>query len=126
MDEPIKHRYGTVNFERRKYPKFNIDLPVEYHQKDSTTYCNGSSMHTIEDGMLLYLPERVNLGQYLRLKLFFTSGSELNTIEILAEVVWKDIHLEKDWGHYRTGVRIIDISQEDMTKLQNFMRSLSG
>jgi hypothetical protein len=41
-------------------------------------------------------------------------------------VVWTDIHLGKDWGDYRTGVRFVEISEEYMGKLRNFLRSLSG
>ena len=126
IDETTKNRYGTVNFEKRKHPRFNIDLPVEYYQVDSTTHHNGWAINTSEGGLLLYLPEQMEIGQYLRLKLFFTSGFELNTTEMLVKVVWVDIHLEKDWGNYRTGVRFIDISPEDMTKLKNFLRSLLG
>jgi c-di-GMP-binding flagellar brake protein YcgR len=126
IDETTKHRYGTVNFERRKHPRFNIDLPVEYYQIDSTTHHNGRAINASEVGLLLYLPEQIEIDQYLRLKLFFTSGSELNTTEMLVKVVWVDIHLEKDWGDYRTGVRFIDISPEDMTKLKNFLKSLLG
>ena len=76
--------------------------------------------------MLLYLPEQMEIDQHLRLKLFFTSGSELNTAEILVKVVWVDIYPEKNWGDYRTGVSFIDVSPEDMTKLRNFLRSLLG
>jgi c-di-GMP-binding flagellar brake protein YcgR len=126
IDETTKRRYGTVNFEKRKHPRFNIDLPVEYYQVDSTTHRNGLAINASEGGLLLYLPEQMEIGQYLRLKLFFTSGFELNTTEMLVKVVWMDIHLEKDWGDYRTGVRFIDISPEDMTKLKNFLRSLLG
>jgi len=50
----------------------------------------------------------------------------MNTIETLVEVVWIDIHLGKDLGDYRTGVRFVDISPEDVTKLNNFLRSLSA
>jgi c-di-GMP-binding flagellar brake protein YcgR len=125
IDETKKPHYGTVNFEKRKYPRFNIDLPVEYYQVDSTTHHNGRAINASEGGLLLYLPEKMEIGQYLRTKLFFTSGSELNTTEMLVKVVWVDIHLEKDWGDYRTGVSFIDISPEDMTKLRNLLRSLS-
>jgi len=37
----------------------------------------------------------MDVSQYLRLKLFLPLGSELNTIEVLAEVAWTDIHLVK-------------------------------
>jgi len=126
IDEARKPHYGTVNFERRKHPRFNIDLPVEYYRIDSTTHHNGRAINGNEEGLLLYLPEQMETGQYLRLKLFFTSGSELDTTEMLVKTVWVDIHLEKNWGDYRTGVRFIDISPEDMSKLKNFLRSLLG
>ena len=83
IDETTKHRYGTVNFEKRKHPRFNIDLPVEYYEIDSATHRDGQAINASEGGLLLYLPEQMEIGQYLRLKLFFTSGSELNTIEML-------------------------------------------
>jgi c-di-GMP-binding flagellar brake protein YcgR len=126
IHETTKTHYGIVNFEKRKHPRFNIDLPVEYYQIDSTTHHNGRVINASEGGLLLYLPEQMEIDQYLRLKLFFTSGSELNTAEMLVKVVWIDIHLEKDWGDYRTGVRFVDISPENMSGLKDFLRSLLG
>jgi hypothetical protein len=68
----------------------------------------------------------MEIGQHLKLKLFFTSDSKMNTIETLAQVVWIDIYLSEGWGDYRTGVRFVDISQEDLERLKNFLRSLSS
>ncbi len=121
-----KPRYGTVNFERRKYPRFNIDLPIEYYRIDSSIGHTGKALNISEGGLLLRFPEQMDIGQYIKLKLFLSSGSELNTIEVLAEVVWMDIHLDKGEGDYRCGIKFIDISPEDMTKLRNFLGSLSG
>ena len=126
IDETPKPRYGTVNFERRRYRRFNIDLPVEYYRIDSTAHRKGRAMNASEEGLLLYLPEQMEIGQHLRIKLFFTSGREMNAIEMLVTVVWVDIHLEKDWGDYRTGVRSLGISPADSTKLKNFLKNLSG
>ena len=120
-----KSRYGTVNFEKRKHPRFSVDLPVEYSQADPFGD-QGRAMNASEGGLLLYLPEQIGIGNHLRLKLFFTMGSELNAIETLVEVVWVDVHLGKDWGDHRTGVRFVEISAEDMGKLKSFLRSLSG
>jgi len=124
-EKGIKSRYGTVNFEKRKYPRFSVDLPVEYSRADLSAD-QGRAMNASEGGLLLYVPELVGIGNHLRLKLFFTMGSELNTIETLVEVVWVDVHLGKDWGDYRIGVRFVEISAEDMGKLKSFLRSLSG
>jgi hypothetical protein len=38
-------------------------------------------------------------------------------------LVWKDIHVGKD-GDYRTGVKFVAISAEDMDKLKNFLNGL--
>jgi len=125
-EKETKPRYGTVNFERRKYPRFNVDLPIEYSRIDSSVSHTGRGLDISEGGLLIYFPEQMDVSQYLRLKLFFPSGSEMNTIETLVEVVWIDIDLGEVWGDYRCGVNFIDVSPEDMTKLKNFLGSLSG
>jgi hypothetical protein len=66
----------------------------------------------------------MEVGQHLSLKLFFSS--ELNTIEMLVQLVWMDIHLGEDRGDHRAGVKFVDISPGDLEKLRNFLRSLSG
>jgi c-di-GMP-binding flagellar brake protein YcgR len=124
-EKGTKSRYGTVNFEKRKHPRFSVDLPVEYSRADLSAD-HGRAMNASEGGLLLYLPEHMEIGSHLRLKLFFAMGSDLNAVETLVEVVWVDVHLEKDWGDYRTGVRFADISTEGMGKLKSFLRSLSG
>jgi hypothetical protein len=126
MEEKVrKFHYGVVNFERRKHPRFNIDLPIEYSLLPSPLSHPGRALNASEGGLLVYLTQRVELNQFLQLKLFFPSGSELNGVELIVEVVWKDIHLGKDWGDYRCGLRFVDISPEGLTKLKKFLRSLS-
>ena len=118
-------RYGTVNFEKRKHPRFSVDLPVEYYKLGSLVKHNGKAMNTSQGGLLVYFSEPLQIGQYLRLKLFLSSGSKLGAIEPIAEVVWTDILLDEGGGDYRTGVRFYDISPEDMRKLKKFMLGLS-
>jgi c-di-GMP-binding flagellar brake protein YcgR len=125
-EKETKPRTGVVNFERRKYPRFSVDLPIEYSRIDSPISHTGRGLNISEGGLLIHFLEKMDLSQYLRLKLFFPLGSELNTIEVLAEVAWTDIHLGESWGDYRCGVRFIDISPEDMTKFKKFLSSLSG
>jgi len=125
-EKETKLRYGTVNFERRKYPRFNVDLPIEYSRIESSIGHTGKALNVSEGGLLIYFPEEMDIGQYIRLKLFLSLGSEVNTIEVLAEVAWMDIHLNKGEGDYRCGVNFIDVSPEDMTKLKSFLRNLSG
>jgi c-di-GMP-binding flagellar brake protein YcgR len=124
-EEKTKSRYGTVNFEKRKHPRFDVNLPIEYVRSDLVA-SRGEALNASEGGLLLYLPEKMEIEQHLSLKLFFSSGSELKTIETLVKVVWMDIHLGEDQGDYRAGVKFVDISPGDMEKLRNFLQSLSG
>lgn len=124
-EKGTKPRYGTVNFEKRRHPRFNVDLPIEYKRSDLAVN-HGEALNASEGGLLVYLPEKMEIGQHLSLKLFFSSGFEFNTIETLVRVVWMDFHLGEDREDYRAGVKFVDISPGDMEKLRIFLRSLSG
>jgi hypothetical protein len=122
-EKGTKSRYGTVNFEKRNHPSFNVDLPIEYSRTDLFIK-HGRAVDASESGLLLYLPEKMEIGQHLSLKLFFTAGFELDTIETFVEVSWRDIHLGGGGRNFRTGVRFVNISPENLNKLKNFLRSL--
>jgi hypothetical protein len=124
-EKETKPRYGTVNFEKRKYPRFHVDLPIEYSRTDLFVK-HGRAVNASEGGLLIYFPELMEIGQHLKLKLFFPSGSEMNNIEMLVQVVWIDIHLGDGWGDYRTGVKFVDISPEGLNRLKHFLRGLGG
>jgi c-di-GMP-binding flagellar brake protein YcgR len=124
-EKETKPRYGIVNFEKRKYPRYSVNLPMEYARSDSIVN-HGQALNASEGGLLVYFPERVEIGQHLSLKLFFSSVSEFNTIETLVEVVWVDVHMIEEREDYRAGVKFVDISPGDLEKLTIFLRSLSG
>jgi c-di-GMP-binding flagellar brake protein YcgR len=110
--------------EKRKYPRFNVDLPTKY-SRTNLFFKFGRVVNASEGGLLVYLPEEMGIGQRLALKLFFSSSSEFNTLETFVQVVWKDVHLRKDWTwDYRTGVKFLDIPQEHIAKLKNFIMNI--
>jgi c-di-GMP-binding flagellar brake protein YcgR len=119
-----KARYGTAHFERRRHPRFNIDLPIEYRQTGSSAK-DGRTINASEGGFAAYFQEQLDVGQQLRARLFFSSGPELNAIEMVAEVTWVDNQLEEDRKGYRTGVKFLDISTQDLDKLKKFLIGLS-
>jgi hypothetical protein len=120
-----KPRYGIVNFEKRKHHRFHVNLPIEYARSDLVVN-HGEALNASEGGLLVYFPERMEVGQHLSMKLFFSSGFEFNTIETLVKVVWVDVPLGEDLGEYRAGVMFVDISTGNLEKLRIFLRSLSG
>ena len=116
-------RFGTVNFERRKHPRLSVHLPVEYWQTDNPKSHPCRTGDVSEGGILLYLPEEIEIGKNLRLRLFIDSGLDFISIEALVEVVWKDLSFG-DKGDHRIGVKFTDISEKDMANLKHFLTSL--
>ena len=117
-------RFGTANFERRKHPRFSVDVPVEYHRMQNNSKCHSARTVDIsEGGLLLYVSEEIKIGQNLRVKVFLESGGILESIEAQVQVAWKDVRLEKE-GFYRIGVRIIEISLQDLDRLRGFLNHL--
>jgi hypothetical protein len=120
-----KEEARPLNFEKREYRRFSVDLPVEYIRRDLVVK-QGRAINASEGGLLVYFPDKMEIGQRLRLKLFFTIGSGLNMMEIMNQVVWMDVHTGKDWGNYRTGVKFVDISLEDQCTVKTYLSSLSS
>lgn len=118
------HRYGIVDFERRKYPRVKVNLPVEYARVGSPLTQGGETHDVSEGGLQIYFPEKFEIGEQLRLKLFFSSGTELNTVEVLAQVIWTDVDSE-NVGEYRSGVKFTEISPSDLDRLKDFLRTLT-
>lgn len=76
---------------------------------------------------MLYLPERMQVGQTLTIRLFFPSETGLERVSAKVQVVWCDlVPTEENWGDYRTGVMFVDITPENLDELKAFLKSLSG
>jgi len=120
-EKGAKPRYGVAIFERRKYRRFAMHLPIEYYRTDLSINQTGQALDASEGGLQILFSEKIGIGQNLKLKLFFSSDSELNAIEMLVEVVWMNSQIDEGETHYRSGVRIVNISPEDMTKLKDFL-----
>lgn len=122
--ESMEKSLASVTSEKRKHPRFNVDLPIKYG-RTNLFFKYARAVNASQGGLLLRLPEEVEVGQHLALKLFFPSQSELNAIRASVRVVWMDLHMRKDWSwDYQTGVRFVDMCAEDMTALKNFLGNL--
>jgi hypothetical protein len=121
---PMNLSVESVPSEKRKHPRFNVDLPLKY-SRTNLIFKYGRAVNASQGGLLVYLPEEMGVGQRLGLKIFFSSRSEFNTLETFVQVVWKDVHLRKDWTwDYRTGVKFVDVSPDHMTELKKFLGNI--
>ena len=129
-----KPRLGIARFEKearpekkiekRMYPRFLLNLPIEYYHLDSPIRYSSHTINVSEGGLMIYLAERLEAGQHINLKIFCSSGSALLTIETMAQVMWADAHPGKD-GNYRHGVKSVVMKPDDLQKFKGFLDSLS-
>ena len=74
-------------------------------------------MDISEGGLLLYLPEELQVGH--KLNLFIFSG-ELKCIEAFVQIVWKGGRSRKN-SDYRIGVKFVNISPDDVNKIMKIL-----
>jgi c-di-GMP-binding flagellar brake protein YcgR len=124
-----KSHVGIAKFEkdleRRVYPRFLLNLPVEYYPIDSPATTQGHTLNASQGGLMVCLRESLQKGQLINLKVYFPSGDKLLTVETKAEVMWADSNRGDD-GSYRYGVRFAEISSENLEKLKSFLGGLSS
>ena len=120
-----KSRFGIVNFERRKSPRFSVNLPVEYSRVDPPSKSSaGRTGNASEGGLMLYLPEKLDVGQHLRIELYFASEPGLNSVKALGQVAWTEFSFAEE-GDFRYGVKFVDISPEDLNRLRDYLDDLA-
>ena len=110
--------------ERRMYPRFLLNLPIEYLPLDSPVSYLSHTINASEGGLMICLPERLEVGKHLDLKIFFSSGPSLLTINPIVQVMWVDEQLGGD-ETYRHGVRFVDPTSGDVQKFKAFLGTLS-
>ncbi len=118
-------RSGFVNFEMRRHPRCSVDLPVECYRVNSPVSHTGRAINASEGGLMLYLPEKFEIGQQLKLVISVGTASDLDTLDMTVQVVWIDIGFLMATEEYRLGVTIVDISPTDRLKLKNLLRGIS-
>jgi c-di-GMP-binding flagellar brake protein YcgR len=124
-EKETRSHSGTVNSEKRRHPRVNLDLTIEYYRANSRFSHSGRLMNASEGGLSIYFPEQMEIGERLKLKLFSILGVSSNTVGPVGEVVWVDPHLDEIWLDYQSGVKFIEISSQDLKRLQHFFNSLS-
>jgi c-di-GMP-binding flagellar brake protein YcgR len=117
---------GVVSIEKRRFPRFNVDLPMKYSEVKVRKKQGGIAHDASEGGLLVYLQEKFPIGTKLKIEVFFSHGLRLTPIRAQAEIVWADIRGPEDWGEYKYGLKFINIGKEDFSKLRSLLDSLSA
>ena len=117
-------KMGVLAIEKRKYPRFSVELPLDYSRLEGKQTLGGMVANASEGGLLVYLPERVEMGALLKIEIFYVRGLELDTIKAVAKVVWCDLATRESWGEYRYGLQFQSIDEKDFSRLTTLLKEV--
>jgi len=119
-------KMGVLSIEKRKYPRFSVELPLNYSRVESKEILGGMVANASEGGLLVYLPERMEIGAFLKIEIFYVRGLELDTIQSVAKVVWCDLASRENWGEHRYGLQFQYIDQKDLSRLTTLLKEVGN
>ena len=120
----LTRKKGVVAIEKRKRPRFNLELPLDYFRIDGDENYGGIVANASEMGVLAYLPERMEIGTTLSTEIFYVNDLKLDSIKAIGKVVWADTPARKTWGEYRYGLQFQSIDKQNLDKLKNLFKEV--
>jgi c-di-GMP-binding flagellar brake protein YcgR len=117
-------KMGVLAIEKRKHPRFSVELPLDYSRVNGKETYGGMVANASEGGLLVYLPERIEMGSLLKIEIFYVGGLELNTIKAVGKVVWADLAARESWGEHRYGLQFESIDENDFNRLTTLLKEV--
>ena len=117
---------GVLVIERRRYPRYIVELPLNYSHIDGKEKYGGIVANASQGGILVYLPEKIPIGTLLKIEIFYINGLELNNIKAVAKVVWTDLATHESYGEHRYGLEFKFIDEKDFEKLINLLKEVGN
>ncbi|OGP93373.1 MAG: hypothetical protein A2156_13145 [Deltaproteobacteria bacterium RBG_16_48_10] len=112
---------GIFIVERRKHPRFNVELPLDYSIENKDHY-GGVAANASRGGLVAYLPVAIAVGTSLNIEIIFVNGFELNSVRARAKVIWSNLAPRVIWGEYRHGLEFEKFQERDVQKLKTLLR----
>ncbi len=108
--------------ERRKHPRRHLKLPMNYSRKELKGYYGGIVGNASEGGILVYLPEKLNSGEVLKIEILFAKGWELKTVRGMAKIIWSDLAIRKARKVHRYGLQFQLFNKRNLQKLRILLK----
>jgi c-di-GMP-binding flagellar brake protein YcgR len=112
---------GIFIVERRKHPRFAVELPLDYSIENKDHY-GGVAINASRGGVIAHLPVAMVVGTLLNIEIIFVKGFELSSIRARAKVVWSRLAPKAIWGVYRYGLEFEKFQEGDLQKLKALLR----
>jgi c-di-GMP-binding flagellar brake protein YcgR len=117
-------KMGVLAIEKRRHPRFSVELPLDYSRVNGKETLGGMVANASEGGLLVYLPERVEMGTFLKIEIFYVRGLELDTIKAVGKVVWCDLAARESLGEHRYGLQFESIDEKNFNRLETLLKEV--
>jgi len=118
-----RHPLVPALTEKREHPRIPLRLPTEYFPTGAVNARLCYTINICENGVLLCLPEKVNVGDRLRVEIYYYFEYDLATFEALGKVVWVK-RLEDSEVEYRCALEFIELAPADSENLKRFLSKI--
>ncbi len=112
-------KQGKVEFERRIFPRFRVDLPIVYQHDLHTQPVSAHTGNVSRGGLLLCLEEPLAMGTRIRIKMHLTDPNAPRWVEAMGTIVWSSDQRGED-GQFHAGFAFEDIAEEHLEILREF------
>ena len=120
----LEAKKGVFVIEKRRDPRYKVELPLDYSPINAKENYRGTIANANKGGILVYLPERLEIGDLFRIKIFFPMDTVLSTIQAIAKVVWVDSATQKNAGEYRYGLQLQSFLKGDFNKFRELLKEV--
>ena len=106
---------GVAILERRREPRLKVELPFDYSRIVEREDHGGTLADANEGGLQVYIPEKLQIGDLFKIRIFAPTNSEVETIQAIAKVVWANRTKGRS-GKYRYGLQLQSFYKGDLNK----------
>ncbi len=109
--------------EKRGSSRLSLRLPMDYSLPKSSSHRLAYMVDLCEGGLSMITAEKLEMAQTLRIKFFCGTGTGLDCIQTLGEVIRVE-RQGKAGKEYRCAVRFSDLPSEVLKELRKFLKDL--
>ena len=110
--------------DKRRHPRWLVELPLDYSRKGEKADWGGMVKNVSEGGILVYLPEKVDVGEKLKVEIYFAKGLRLNTVQGVAKIVWADLAGKETWKEHSYGLEFHSMPKAMIQKLRELLKEV--
>ena len=116
----MKSGEGIAILERRREPRLRVELPFDYSRIVEREDHGGTLADANEGGLQVYIPEKLQIGDLFKIRIFAPTNSEVETIQAIAKVVWAN-RTKGKFGKYRYGLQLQSFYKGDLNKYKTLL-----